>query len=400
MIEVKGKYNKAVCFTEKLAEDAEKQIRELCDRPEFRESVIRIMPDVHIGMGCTIGTTMTIKDKIVPAMVGVDIGCGMETVKLADKEIDYPALDALIYREIPCGFAVRQDQHILNNKINLEDLRCKDKVRIERAKRSIGTLGGGNHFIEVGKTETGELYLTIHSGSRNLGKEVAEYYQDLAYKTLQGSNPQQLSELIAQLKASGRSKEIQSTLSAMKTGTALDLSKNLCYLSGVMFDDYLHDMKIVQYFAELNRQAMVDIIVCGLKLNEVSRFTTIHNYIDTELMILRKGAVSAKTGEMLLIPINMKEGSLICLGKGNAEWNYSSPHGAGRLMSRREAFHTISLSEYEESMTGIYTSSINSKTLDEAPMAYKDIDEIIANIEATAMIIDKIVPTYNFKAAE
>ena len=400
MIEVKGQYNTALCFTNNLEDDAAKQIKAVCDRPEFEDSKIRIMPDVHVGMGCTIGTTMTISDKIVPTMVGVDIGCGMETARLADKEIDYQTLDNLIYREIPAGFAIREDYHALNDKIDLQELRCKAKVRIERGKRSIGTLGGGNHFIEVGKSATKKLYLTVHSGSRNLGKEVAEYYQDLAYKTHLGNNPQQLTEIIAQLKAAGKSKEINETIRAMKNREGYDLPKDLCYLSETLFADYLHDMKIVQYFAQLNRQAMIDIIVHGLKLEVESRFTTIHNYIDTKTMILRKGAVSALAGEILLLPINMKEGSLICLGKGNEEWNYSCPHGAGRLMSRREALRNITMAEYEQSMVGIYSSSINRKTLDEAPMAYKNSAEIIANIEPTATIIDKIVPTYNFKAAD
>jgi len=366
MLKVEGKHNTAICYTDELETAAFNQIKTVCDRPEFADSKIRIMPDVHAGKGCTIGTTMTITDKIVPGMVGVDIGCGMETVKLAEKEIDYAALDKLIRKEIPSGRDVRKTHHSLVDEIDLDVLRCKDKVDLGRARKSIGTLGGGNHFIEVGRSGEGDLYLIVHSGSRHIGSQVADYYQGEANKALRKSG----------------------------------VPKDLTYVSGKLFDDYIHDMKIIQRFATLNRQAMTEVILQGMGLTEVERFTTIHNYIDTDAMILRKGAVSAKDGEQLLVPINMRDGSLICKGKGNPDWNYSAPHGAGRLMSRMSALKTLSMEEYKASMQGIFTTSVSNKTLDEAPMAYKPIDEIIKNIEPTAEIVTNVRPTYNFKASE
>jgi len=403
MIEVKGTYNTAVCYTGELEDVSMSQIKTVCDREEFADSKIRIMPDVHAGKGCTIGTTMTISDKIVPGMVGVDIGCGMETVKLAEKEIDYKALDDLIRRKIPAGREVRKIHHPLNEEIDLEELRCVREVGLERARKSIGTLGGGNHFIEIGRADDGGLYLVIHSGSRHIGSQVAEFYQDEAYKTFCGNSKRQISEIIAELKEAGREREIADTVKKLKKqeiSEAVAIPKALSYVSGELFDDYIHDMKIIQHFAVLNRQAMVDVILRGMNLTEKDRFTTIHNYIDTDNMILRKGAVSAKANERLLIPINMRDGSLICVGKGNADWNYSAPHGAGRLMSRTAAIKTLSMDEYEAEMAGIFTTSVNTETLDESPMAYKSIDEIIRHIGPTADIVERIRPTYNFKAGE
>ncbi|MDR3239374.1 MAG: RtcB family protein [Clostridiales bacterium] len=403
MIQVLGTYNTAVCYTGELEATAQEQIKAVCDRQEFADCKIRIMPDVHAGKGCTIGTTMTITNKIVPGMVGVDIGCGMETVQLAEREIDFEALDSLIHCEIPCGREICAMEHPLNTEIDLGALRCVHEVNLVRARRSIGTLGGGNHFIEVGCSDSGELYLVVHSGSRHIGTEVADYYQDQAYKTLCGNSKKQIAETIAALKAEGREREIADTINRLKSkinGGSSAIPKDLAYVSGALFDGYLHDMKIIQRFAVLNRQAMTEIILRGMGWTEVDRFTTIHNYIDTDAMILRKGAVSAKADERLLIPINMRDGSLICVGKGNDGWNQSAPHGAGRLMSRSAAFKTLSMDEYTAEMGGVFTTSVNSQTLDESPMAYKSIDEIMSHIAPTAEIIERIRPVYNFKASE
>lgn len=400
MIEIKGKFNKAKCFCTTLEEAAAEQIKQVCDQEAFADCKIRIMPDVHAGMGCTIGTTMTVTDKVVPGMVGVDIGCGMETVKIAEKELDFEQLDALIRAEIPCGRNVREAAHEFVEQTRLSELRCMPYVNLDRARMSIGTLGGGNHFIEADRNEKGELYIVVHSGSRYIGLEVAKYYQDQARRSLWGGARHQIDKAIAQLKAEGRFQEIESTKQALKKEHHIDMPPELTYVEGRLFEDYIHDMKIIQEFAALNRRAMVDTILDGMKLTRVDQFTTTHNYIDTDAMILRKGAVSAKLGEKLLIPINMRDGSLICIGKGNEDWNCSAPHGAGRLMSRRSAFSNLSLEQYKAEMEGIYSSCINFDTLDESPMAYKDMNEIIENIEPTAQIIERIKPVYNFKASE
>ena len=400
MVTIQGLYNTAVCYTPELEELAANQIKAVCDQAEFAGCKIRIMPDVHAGKGCTIGTTMTIQDKIVPGMVGVDIGCGMETVELAEHEIDFDKLDALIRKEIPYGREVRDTLHALNAEIDLTQLRCADQVNLNRAMRSIGTLGGGNHFIEVDRSEDGRLFLIVHSGSRHLGTEVAEYYQNEGRRALWGGANYQIQEVIAQLKAEGRFKEIQKTISALRTEHELSIPKDLAYVEGKLFEDYIHDMKITQQFAMLNRKAMVDVIMTGMGFTAVEAFTTIHNYIDTDAMILRKGSVSARAGEKLLIPINMRDGSLICVGKGNQDWNCSAPHGAGRLMSRRAAFNVLSMEEFKREMEGIYTTCVLPDTLDESPMAYKSMDEIIDQIGPTAEIVERIRPVYNFKAAD
>ena len=400
MITIQGLYNTAVCYTPALEDLAAKQIKAVCDQAEFAGCKIRVMPDVHAGKGCTIGTTMTIQDKIVPGMVGVDIGCGMETVELAEHEIDFAKLDALIRKEIPYGREVRDTLHALNAEIDLTQLRCADQVNLNRAMRSIGTLGGGNHFIEVDRSEDGRLFLIVHSGSRHLGTEVAEYYQNEGRRALWGGANYQIQEVIAQLKAEGRFKEIQKTISALRTEHELSIPKDLAYVEGKLFEDYIHDMKITQQFAMLNRKAMVDVIMTGMGFSAVEAFTTIHNYIDTDAMILRKGSVSAMAGEKLLIPINMRDGSLICVGKGNQDWNCSAPHGAGRLMSRRAAFNVLSMEEFKREMEGIYTTCVLPDTLDESPMAYKSMDEIIDQIGPTAEIVERIRPVYNFKAAD
>ena len=400
MTEIVGQFNTALCFAETLEGVAAEQIKSVCDREEFKDSKIRIMPDVHAGLGCTIGTTMTITDKVVPGMVGVDIGCGMETVKLKEKEIDFEKLDKLIRAEIPFGREVRTLPHLLSAEIDLSKLFCSPYVNLNRAAKSIGTLGGGNHFIEVDKNEQDELYLVVHSGSRHLGCEVASFYQEEGRKAFWNGARYQIDKTIKMLKAEGRQSEIEATVKELKRYRKLNIPKDLTYVQGRLFDEYIHDMKIVQLFAALNRKAMTQIILEGLNLTEVERFTTIHNYIETESMILRKGSVSAKKGEKLLIPINMRDGSLICIGKGNEDWNFSAPHGAGRLMSRKAAFANLSVEQYKEEMQGVFSTCVAFDTLDESPMAYKSMDEIVNAITPTAEIVEKITPLYNFKASE
>lgn len=400
MIEIIGKYNTAKCFTNNLEPTAMEQIQAVCDQQAFANSKIRIMPDVHAGKGCTIGTTMTIIDKIVPGMVGVDIGCGMETVRIAEKEIDFDRLDKIIRKYIPFGREVRVKPHKYSEEIDLTELRCAKDVKISRAIHSIGTLGGGNHFIEVDKDEQGNYYVVVHSGSRHLGTEVAEFYQDEGRRALWGGAKHQVQELISKLKEEGRFQEIHNTVMALKEEQQINIPRDLAYVEGKLFEDYIHDMKIVQKFATLNRKAMMDVILVGMRFTKVEEFTTIHNYIDTDEMILRKGSVSARKGEKLLIPINMRDGSLVCVGKGNEDWNCSAPHGAGRLMSRSVAFKNLTMEKYQEEMQGIYSTCINKETIDESPMAYKPIDEIIEHIEPTCEIVARIKPVYNFKASE
>jgi tRNA-splicing ligase RtcB len=399
---IEGKYNIAKVYTEVVEETALEQIRTLCNQEFVKDSKIRIMPDVHAGAGCTIGTTMTLKDCVVPNLVGVDIGCGMETIQIKNSHIELQKLDKLIYEKIPSGFNIRSSVHKYNDEIDLNMLRCKreGRINLDRAVKSLGTLGGGNHFIEADKDEEGNIFIVIHSGSRHLGLEVANYYQELAYKSLNGNTADDINQLIINCKTVRREKEIQRGIDDLKAQVRTEIPKSLAYLAGPLMEDYIHDMKIVQRFALLNRKAMMDEIIRGLKLKVEDEFTTIHNYIDTEAMILRKGAVSAKKGERLLIPINMRDGSLICIGKGNEDWNNSAPHGAGRLMSRIKAKSTFTVSEFKKQMKGIYTTSVNSDTLDECPMAYKDMEDIVKNIGDTAEIIKIIKPIYNFKAGD
>lgn len=396
---IEGIYNTAKVFTDVVEERALAQIKTVCDSAAFSGCKIRIMPDVHSGSGCTIGTTMTVIDKVTPNMVGVDIGCGMELIKIAEREVDFSALDALVYARIPSGFDAREKPHAFAERTRVGELRCFKHIKQDNALCSIGTLGGGNHFIEADTDADGNIYIVVHSGSRHLGVEVAEYYQTEGYRALCGNSTKQIDALIARLKAEGRQSEIERTVREAKRAVA-DFDKALAYVEGELFDDYIHDMKIVQEYAALNRKAMISEITDGLGLTVVDGFTTVHNYIDTDNMILRKGAVSAQKGERLLIPINMRDGSLICIGKGNTDWNYSAPHGAGRLLSRGKAQSTLSLDEFEREMRGIYSTSVRESTLDESPMAYKKIEDILDNIGPTADVVTQIKPVYNFKAAE
>lgn len=369
MISIKGTYGEVRVFSNELEQSAEGQIKALCEQPFITGSKIRIMPDVHAGKGCTIGTTMTIGDYVVPNLVGVDIGCGMLTVQLEEKRLNLPELDSFIRQNIPYGRDVRERSHRSHGRINIEDLRCYKRVDTRRAKESLGTLGGGNHFIEVDKDEDGTLYLVIHTGSRNLGLRVAELYQKKAYNAVGGRKQAKI-------------------------------PYELAYLTGEEKDDYLYDMAFMQKFAELNRRIIKELILDGLKLHEADSFTTIHNYIDTDAMILRKGAVSAKKDERLLIPLNMRDGSLICTGLGNEDWNCSAPHGAGRRFSRRDAENSFTVSEFKKQMEGIFTTSVSQDTLDECPMAYKPMEEILQNIGETVRVERIIRPIYNFKASE
>ena len=406
MQEVKGKYNSAKVFTDSVDEKSLQQIQTLCNQEFTSGTKIRLMPDVHAGAGCTIGTTMTIKDKIVPNLVGVDIGCGMETLcKKADSEVSKnfngAELDKIIRKNIPSGFNIRKFPHGFVEQVDWEKI--KGHYNKKRAWLSLGTLGGGNHFIEADRDDEGNLYIVVHSGSRHAGLEIANYYQELAWRQLNGNCESDCKQLIEQLKAEGRTQEIQEKLAELKAQVVTNIPKDLAYLSGEFFDDYINDMKIMQHFALLNRKAMIQVICIGLHVKEediIEQFTTIHNYIDTDNMILRKGAVSAQKGEKLLIPINMRDGSIICVGKGNEDWNCSAPHGAGRVMSRKKARENLSLEEFKAEMSGIWSSTVNLDTIDEAPMAYKSMDDILANINPTAEILKIIKPIYNYKAGD
>ena len=400
MLEVSGKYNQAKIFTDVVDQASIAQVIELCNQEFTAGSRIRLMPDVHAGAGCTVGTTMTITDRVVPNLVGVDIGCGMETARLREDHLELQKLDKLIREKIPSGFAVRSAVHRYADQIDLEELCCFRHIQMEDGYFQVGSLGGGNHFIEVDRDDEGHLYVVVHSGSRHLGLEVAKYYQEEGYKVLNQTDQASLDRLIAEMRAAGRQKDIQKELKRRKSQKLTRIPRPLAYVAGELFDQYIHDMKLVQHFARLNRQAMLDEIVKGMKLHVEEQFTTIHNYIDTDAMILRKGAVSARAGERLLIPINMRDGSLLCVGKGNEDWNCSAPHGAGRLMSRGEAKQSFTVSEFKKQMEGIYSTSVGRSTLDECPMAYKGMADILDNIGPTAEVVKVIQPIYNFKAGE
>jgi len=367
MIEVYGKHNTALVFTDELEDAARTQIQTLCSQAFCQGSKIRVMPDVHAGAGCTIGATMTIGDKVCPNLVGVDIGCGMETVRLDARRLELAKLDKVIRERIPSGFSARNTPHPMADEIDLSQLRWQKGINLDRAYRSIGTLGGGNHFIEVGKGENEALYLVVHSGSRQLGLEIAKAYQAAGHDQLKEKS---------------------------------SVPRDLAYVSGPLLADYLHDMSLAQHFAALNRRTMVREVLKGMKVDAVEQFTTVHNYIDMAEGILRKGAVSAKAGERLLIPINMRDGSLICVGKGNPDWNQSAPHGAGRLMSRSQAKRSFTVSEFKKQMRDVYTTSVGAHTLDECPMAYKRMEAILKHIGPTAEVVETLRPMYNYKAGE
>lgn len=400
MFEIMGKKNTAICYATVVEDEAIEQIRTMCSQ-EFTEGCrIRIMPDVHSGKGCTIGTTMTVKDKVVPNIVGVDIGCGMYTVNLGKQEIDLEVFDAAAHK-VPSGMHVWDGRQ---ERFDLTVLKCYRSLKnTSWIAKSLGTLGGGNHFIEIDKASDGTQYLIIHTGSRNLGKQVAEYYQELAVELHKGKDDyfKRKDALIAEYKAAGRRKEIQKALKELHwTSRELDMPKELCYLYGSYLEDYLHDIDICQKFAVRNRELIAEKLLTFSQLNGTDGFHTIHNYIDIDEMILRKGAIAAHKGEKVLIPINMRDGSILAFGKGNPDWNFSAPHGAGRIMSRSKAKTTLNMEDYKVAMTGIYTTSVNEATLDEAPFAYKSLEDIIDVIDETVDIAEILKPIYNFKASD
>ena len=404
---ITGKYSSAIVYPDVIEDTAEEQIKLLCDQPFAQGSRIRIMPDVHAGKGCVIGFTADLGDMVIPNIVGVDIGCGMYTVELGKIDIDYEKLDGAIRKNVPSGRNVHEGRIVRFPE--LLDLKCYRNLKdARRLERSIGTLGGGNHFIEADRDDDGNKYLVIHTGSRNLGTQVAEYYQSLAYELMCGKDKlfEQQNEIIERYKAEGRRSEIQSAIKALHRdfqAQECDTPRELCYLTGEYREMYLHDMRICQEFASLNRVTIAQIILgeaFGMQLSDCPHFETIHNYIDMESNIVRKGAVSAKKGEKLLIPINMRDGSLICVGKGDPEWNCSAPHGAGRLFSRGTAKEKFTLDEFQNSMKGIFSTSVHLSTIDECPMAYKSMEDIVDNITPTAEIIRVIKPVYNFKAGD
>lgn len=391
-------------FTENIEPEALNQIYTLIKQPAFADCKVRIMPDVHAGAGCVIGFTADLGDKVIPNIVGVDIGCGMLTVELGNIEIDFAALDVAIRKRVPSGRNVHEERK--SHFLELQKLRCFRELKdTKRLERSIGTLGGGNHFIEIDADADGAKYLIVHSGSRNLGKQVAEYYQNLAVEIMSGKDKlyAMQEKLIAEYKAQGRRAEIQKAIKELHrkfNPNSLGIPKGLCYLTGKYREDYLHDMEICQRFAERNRTEIAYAIVTEMGWRSLGAFETIHNYIEFGSNMVRKGAISAKAGEKLLIPINMRDGCIIGVGKGNEDWNCSAPHGAGRIMSRSKAKEIISLEDFKNSMNGIYTTTVNQSTIDESPMVYKPIQEIIDNIADTVDIVKVIKPIYNYKASE
>lgn len=402
MIEIKGKHNTAKVYTDNVEEEAVAQIKEMCDMEYLEHCKIRIMPDVHAGKGCTIGTTIKIKDKVCPNYVGVDIGCGVLVTSFYKTDLDLEKVDKFINENIPSGMNIYDEpisegvKQFITEKLSY--LRCD--YDLDRALRSVGTLGGGNHFIEIAKgREEDKYYLIIHTGSRHLGLEVAKYYQDKAYEQ-SNNNRQDTESIIKELKEQGRENEIEKVLLELKKDNT-HYTKDNAYVSGKLFEDYVHDINFIQEYAKTNRRYIAERILDFIKPDYAHAeyvCDTIHNYIDTETMILRKGSVRAKNYETFILPLNMRDGSLLCVGKGNEDWNYSAPHGAGRILSRTKAKQDIDLAEYKKEMEGIYSTSVCEETIDESPMAYKDSKTIEDNIKDTAIIIDRIKPIYNFKA--
>ncbi len=401
MLRIDGEYGSAIVFTDDVEPGAYLQIQELLDQPFVKGANVRIMPDVHAGAGCVIGTTMKVVDKVCPTLVGVDVGCGVLVAQLpfGKKDFDAAAFDRIV-RRIPAGFSVNDTPFYPDEQAEmLRKLKCFEHIRnIQRIYRSLGTLGGGNHFIEVAANEAGKLYLLIHSGSRNPGTQIAKHYQDVAI----GRHSQMLKAAQdTPAKSVSRDKRNNRDLHRMR-GKKQGIPDALAYLEGELLADYLNDMRIARRWAARNREVMAEVILGSLTpplaLSSLQVFQTIHNCIDDK-KVLRKGAVSAHKGEKLVIPMNMRDGSIIVVRKGNPDWNCSAPHGAGRLMSRREAKRQLDLSEYKRSMEGIYSSTLGKSTIDEAPMAYKPIADIVGAIGGTVEILEHVKPIYNFKSA-
>lgn len=383
MFDIIGKYNSATVYAKTVDNESYAQVLAMCNIEELKDSKIKMMPDMHAAEGCTVGTSISITDRINPAYVGSDIGCGMQVYKLSDSEIDFQSFDRCVRTYIPSGAKIHEKATAGIKQIPLEDLYCYDTIQYDIVARSFGTLGGGNHFIEIDRSMDGYYYLIIHSGSRRLGKDVAQHHQKVAYFAANGVSPED---------ALKKKLKLGDVENKVPFGT--------CFLSGEYLERYMHDMDIAVQYAALSRKQMGDVLINQLGLTVEDSFTTIHNYVDTEDKVLRKGAVSAKENELLIIPINMRDGCLICKGKGNPEWNCTAPHGSGRMMKRSDAKVSISLDEYKEAMKGIYTTSVNESTIDESPMAYRSIDDIVDVVDPTVEIIDITTPVYNFKASK
>lgn len=398
MIKIEGLQTNAVVFSSSPQETAIEQIKELCNQEFLKDTKIRVMPDYHAGKGCVIGTTIELKDKVVPNLVGVDVGCGVKVVKLNNAAISFSHLDNVIRKYVPSGNDVHEEISIERHIPTLEASFFKAGIVLNDARTnvSLGTLGGGNHFIEVSKDDEGYHYLLIHTGSRYLGAKIAQHYQKQAISQL---GKEDVTELINSLKEQGRHLEIQAAIANFKNDNP-SIPKELAYLEGQLFEDYIHDMKLAQKFAVANRQEIAGVIIEHMGLEVLESFDTIHNYIDTDNMILRKGAVSAQKGEQLVIPINMRDGSIIAVGKGNPDWNYSAPHGAGRVLSRTQAMKNLNMDDFKDTMKNVWTTSVSEETLDEAPMAYKPMEEILSNIGDTVEVVRVIKPVYNFKASD
>ena len=393
---INGKYSDATVFTNNIDEVTVYQIETFLNEELTKDANVRIMPDCHAGKGAVIGTTMKVIDRVVPNLVGVDIGCGMLCVEINKQDIDFAKLDSAIRTLVPSGQSVRTSAHEFIKNIKLDQVLASFSMKV--ALHSLGSLGGGNHFVEMNETDDGRTFLVIHSGSRHLGAKVANYHQKKAIQHLTNEK-NGLDELIAQLKAEGRHKEIQEAIKSYKS-VQPNVPNDLAYLQGSLMDDYLHDLKIAQEYAKWNRAAMVQVIIEAMNFREIGRIDTVHNYIDLDHMILRKGAISARKDEMVLIPINMRDGSLLAKGKGNDNWNQSGPHGAGRILSRTKAKKLLQLDDFEQTMKNVYTTSVSQDTIDESPFAYKTMQEIIDNTKDTIDIQSILKPIYNFKAAE
>ena len=389
MIKLQGKRNSAIVFADKLDRSTKTQICELLREEAYADSKIRIMPDTHSGKNVAVGTTMTVKNRIAPSLVGVDIGCGMEVVFLKEQELDLERLDKAIHALIPAGAKIHD---FPVTSFDFDTLHCKGNVNLERALRSIGTLGGGNHFIEVDRTEAGELVLVIHSGSRQLGSDVASYYGDQAYRYQCKKQRKRVRQsYYDDVDAGG-------FVSNKSSGSSVQVKRETAVLEGALLKEYLHDLDVVVSFADLNRQTIANLICDDMGLTVTDRFSCIHNYIDTEYMILRKGAISARLGERVIIPLNMRDGALLGKGKGNPEWNFSAPHGAGRACTRTEAKYAFTVEEFKREMEGIYTTTATEGSIDECPMAYKSPSRIFEFIGETVSDYEVIKPIYNFKS--
>ena len=390
-------------FTNNIEQEAINQIDLLLEQEPFKNCKVRIMPDVHAGAGCVIGFTADLGDKVIPNIVGVDIGCGMLCVELGKIDIDLKKFDEVVNENVPAGRNIREQE--IKDYEPINELYCLRELKeTKKFNRAIGTLGGGNHFIELDKDEEGNKYLVIHTGSRNMGNQVANYYQNLAIELCSGKEEmiKEKEKIIKTFKEQGRKQEIQNALKELEKkykNNKPDIPKELCYLEGKYREMYLHDMNICQRYATINRGEIAKTILkeYGIYSNQ-NYFETRHNYISFEDNIVRKGAITANKGERVIIPINMRDGSIIAIGKGNDDWNNSAPHGAGRIMSRRKAKETFQLEEFERSMEGVYTTSVVEETIDEAPFVYKPMQEIIDNIKDTVDIEKIIKPIYNFKA--